>query len=123
MKKGFTLIEVMVCVVIVVIVSFSLLSLSSNSKYLFNLISNQNDFSLKTSIIAIEQKSGNLYENLIEFNITNDEVIKSLKKYKYQFKKTKDIKVYKNMKFTQEIDRLEIYNKENQIKFYEVKIK
>jgi len=123
MKKGFTLIEVMIATVIVLIASFAILSMSSNSKYLFNLITQNNDFTLKASVVAIEQKKGNLYENLKNFNITNDYIIHILKKYKFHFKKDIDVQEFKDFNITKETDILNIYNSHNQMQIYEVKIK
>jgi len=123
MKKGFTLIEVMIATVIVMIASFAVLSMSSNSKHLFNLITQNNDFTLKASVIAIEQKNKNLYENVLDFNITNDYIIHTLKKYKFDFQIKKNIKVFKEFGLKEEIKTINVYNKHHQIQVYEVEIK
>jgi len=124
MKKGFTLIEIMVAVVIVMIATFSVLNLSSNTKYLFNLITKNNEFSLKASILVNEKKSSNLYENLIDFNITNDDIIHTLKKEKLYVKIIQDSKEeLKEFSLLKEIKKIKIYNKTNQLTVYEVDIK
>ena len=124
MKKGFTLIEIMVAVMIVMIATFSVLNLSNNSKYLFSLITKNNLFSLKASILINERNSSNLYENLIDFNITNDEVIKSLKKEKLNIEIIQDSKEeLEELSISKEIKKIKVYNKTNQIVVYEVNIK
>jgi len=124
MKKGFTLIEVMVATMIVMIATFSIISLSSNSKYLFNLISKNNNFTLKATILANNRESLNLYEDLIDFNITNDEIIKTLKKEKLKFEVIEDSnEELKEFSLRKEIKKIIIYNKTNQVSIYEVNIK
>jgi len=124
MKKGFTLIEVMVAVVIVMIATFSVLSLSGNTKHLISLFDKNNEFRLKATVLVNDRNGSNLYENLIDFNITNDEIIKTLKKEKLKYIISVDSKdELKNFKLTKTIKKLKIYNKTNQIIIYEVEIK
>lgn len=121
MKKGFTLIEIMVAVVIVLVATFSVLNLSSNSKHLFEIVEKNSLFSLKASIVANEQNSSNLYENLIDFNITNDEIIHSLKKEKLNILIQSHTEKFENLEL--ETKKMKIYNKTNQLNLYEVNIK
>jgi len=124
MKRGFTLIEIMVAVVIVMIATFSVLNLSANSKHLFNLITKNNDFSLKASVLVNERNSSNLYDNLVDFNITNDNIIHTLKTEKLNIKITQDSKEeLKEFSLSKEIMKIKVYNKTNQLTVYEVNIK
>jgi hypothetical protein len=113
----------MVATVIALIATFSILSLSSNTKYLFNLITKHNDFSLKASILAKEKNNTNLYENLLYFKIDNDDIIKALKKEKLNIKTTEDVTEIPELKLTQTIQKIKIYDKTNSLYVYEVNFK
>ncbi|NPA11701.1 MAG: type II secretion system protein [Epsilonproteobacteria bacterium] len=81
--KAFTLIEVLIATIIVLVASAVILSTSSNAKRLFILLEESKDFSLKSSIALIEQKDvKNLYEEAVDFNISDDDIISTLKKEK-----------------------------------------
>ncbi len=70
----------MIAVMIFFVVVGALLNLSSNSKHLLQLSQQLNRFKIESSVPLIEaKKTRNLYEQLIEFNITNDKIINALK--------------------------------------------
>lgn len=90
MKKAFTLVEVLIASMIVFIAVFALLNLCSNMKFMIGSLTDMNIFNLKSSVALIEQKNvKTLYEQLSDFNITDDEIIHDLKREKIYLKKTK----------------------------------
>jgi len=125
--RGFTLIEVLVSTLIVFIAVSVVLNITSNTTKFFSLIVDRNDFALKSSIIFLEQnKSKNLYENLIDFNITNDSIIHTLKHTKLSFKRENSIKMdfnFSNRSFQFYIDKLKVYSNKNSAYGYEVGIR
>jgi len=91
LKKAFTLIEVTVATVLVFLVTFAVLNSISNIRHLFKVFDSHKKFELISSIAFLQpNKSKNLYEKLIEFNITNDKIIHTLKKYSINLEKEID---------------------------------
>ncbi len=105
--KSFTLIEMLVSIIIFFIVVSVALSISGNVKHLINIFFGKKDFTLASSIALIQQKKvPNLYEQVLDFNITDDEVIRNLKKYKIKLKKEQ----IKN-EFNLTIEKIKAYDK------------
>ena len=123
MKKSFTLIEVLVATLIFFIVTIAIFNSISNSKFLFQKIDEYKKFSLASSVIFVEKKNGkNLYEDLLDFNITNDKIIHTLKKYEIKFTRTNDLS--KEMNKTKIfINRLKAYDKYNSTYIYSLGLK
>ena len=106
MKKAFTLIEVMIAVMIFFIVSIALLNIVKNNKKLIQLANERKIFALKSSIAFLEKDAPNNYERLIDYNITNDEIIKDLKKDKIKIDILKDEYNMSDTNFTAVIKEL-----------------
>jgi len=127
LKKAFTLIEVLISTFIVMIAVTAILGSVSNTKHFFNLITQNKFFTLSSSVIFLEQKHRkNLYEDLIDFNISNDEIIEDLKKEKIKFKIYKDFSEDFNQtdgNFTFSINKIKAYNDQHSNFVYEIGIK
>ena len=92
MKKSFTLIEVLIATLIFFLVTMAVFDAISNSKFLLKKIDEHKNFSLASSVVFVEKKDRkNLYEDLIEFNITNDKIIHTLKKYEIKLQILNDV--------------------------------
>jgi len=126
LKKAFTLIEVMVATVLVFLVTFAILNSISNIRGLFRVFDSHKKFELISSISFLQpNKSKNLYEKLIEFNITNDKIIHTLKKYSIDLEKEIDYSNeynISNMKIKEVIYKLKSYDKYNSSIVYEIGI-
>jgi len=127
LKKAFTLIEVIVATFIVFISVTAILNTISNTKHLFELIKENKFFTLASSVIFLEQKHRkNLYEELVDFNITNDEIIRDLKKEEIKLDVIKDYSEDFNesdKNFTFFINKLKAYDKHHLNFVYEIGIK
>jgi len=127
LKKSFTLIEVLVATFIVFVAVTAILNSVTNTKHFFNLITQNKFFTLDSSIVFLEQKHRkNLYEELIDFNITNDEIIEDLKKQNIKLKIYKDFSEDFNdsdVNFTFSINKLKAYDKQHSSYVYEIGIK
>ena len=127
MRKSFTLIEVLIATMIVFIVVGVMIDVSSNSKKLFYLTKEAEDFNLKSSVAIIEQKEvKNLYEQLIDFNITDDEIIENLKKEKMlvdmEEDLRKDFNITENKNISIIIKKIKAYNTEFSNTAYEIEV-
>ena len=68
---------------IVFIAAGAIMEVASNIKKLSENLIEADEFKLKSSIVLLQQKDvKNLYEQLIDFNISDDEIISELKKDK-----------------------------------------
>jgi len=127
LKKAFTLIEVIVATFIVFIAVIAILNVISNTKHFFELIKENKFFTLASSVIFLEQKERkNLYEELIDFNITNDEIIKDLKKEKVKLDVISEYSQDFNesdKNFTFFINKLKAYDKHHLSFVYEIGVK
>jgi len=123
LKKAFTLIEVMVSTLIVFLVIFAVMNSISNVKYLLNIFSSHKKFELISSIAFLEEKkSKNLYEKVLDFNIKNDEIIHTLKKYSINIEKKPIYSMlYKNKKIT--IYKIKAYDKTHSNFIYSIGVK
>ena len=122
MKKAFTLIEVMIAVMVFFVAVLAFMSITSNSKRIFHIILQNQDFDLKSSVVFVEQKERkNLYEELLDFNITNDHIISKLKQISIKFDKeidtTQDYNITKLI-----IYKLIAYNKYHSSRAYEIEL-
>jgi len=113
LKKSFTLIEVLVATLIFFLVTLAVFNSISNSKFLFQKIDKYKNFSLISSVVFVEKKNRkNLYEDLLDFNISNDNIIHTLKKYKIKLQTINDVSHEINItKKTFFINKLKAYNK------------
>ena len=121
--KSFTLIEVLIATMILVIASISFLDFSNNSKNIFSFLNSQNVINLKSTVILnTKNPKNNMYENLIDFKIDNDNIIHSLKKDKFNFSSNLDSS-QKIENFKLIINQQKIYDKHHQSVTYQVEIK
>ena len=125
MKKSFTLIETMVAVIIFFIAVFAIMNILANSKYLVNELFNQEDFNIKSTVALIEAKNvKNIYDQLSDFNIDNDKIIRHLKQEKITIKKkevfNEDIN-YSDIKALK-INKIIAYDKYHKNGVYELEI-
>ena len=125
MKKAFTLIEVLVATLIFFLVTMAVFEAVSNSKFLFQKIDEYKNFSLRSSIVFVEKKKRkNLYEELVDFNISNDKIIHTLKKYNIKLQTINDVSQEINItKTTFFINRLKAYDKHNSAYIYSLGLK
>lgn len=82
MKNSFTLIEVLIAVIILLISASVFFEITSNTKHLVNLYINNKEKILKSSIVLEDKNAKNAYETLIDFGIDNDDIIVALRKDK-----------------------------------------
>jgi len=108
MKKAFTLIEILLAVMILLISSTIFISISQNTKHLLKILLIQKDKVLLSSTMIDAKNNQNLYDTLISFNIDNDKIIHSLKKKHFSIQ-TNDI--------SSELTEIKV----NNIKYYKVK--
>ncbi len=126
MKKAFTLIEVMISVIIFFITVMAVFEAVKNNTRLISLIRQNNDFSLKASVAVLSPQKKNNYERIKEFNITNDEVIRDLKKDKIIVEIKADLSMEYNIsgiRFKERVNKLKAFDKTNSITVYSVGIK
>jgi prepilin-type N-terminal cleavage/methylation domain-containing protein len=88
--RGFTLIEVLVSVMILVIASIAFFNVTGSSYKLFEIFEKKMEFDLKASISLVEEKGGVL-KDIVDFDIKNDEILKALK-IKVNFEKKTDFR-------------------------------
>jgi len=70
------------------VVAGAFLSFSSQVRHFMRLSYDRDDFMLKSSVAAIELKEvPNIYEQLRDFNISNDTIIRSLKRERIKAEK------------------------------------
>jgi prepilin-type N-terminal cleavage/methylation domain-containing protein len=93
--RAFTLIEVLISVLILFISASIFYSIVGNTKKLVNFYTKTKEKTLKSSIILENKNVKNAYEEVIGFNINNDEIIQDLKKdkIKIKIKKTKKYEI------------------------------
>ena len=86
---------------------------------------NYNDFVLNSSIVLLERKfRKNLYEDLVEFNITNKYIINDLKNRKIQLKLIPDS--IKDINFSNKslfVNKLVAYDKNYSTYVYDIGLK
>ena len=122
MKKAFTLIEVLISVFIVFLVVSTVYNFFSNTRFLIQKIEEVKKFNEISSIMFIEKKGKNLYESLIDFNITNDKIIKDLKNYKLNIETIPQFEnEFNNTNFF--VNKLKVYDKNYSTYIYEIGIK
>ena len=126
-RDGFTLVEVMVAVMLFFVVSLVAFNISSNVKRLFLNLKEKERFVIFSSVVFVEQKdTKNLYEQLSDFKISNDRIIKVLK--------SKELKLQKSMEYNNDINssgfnaaltlyKLKVYDKNFANYAYEVELK
>ena len=95
--RAFTLLEVLIAVIVLVVSSIVFIDSVANSKRLILFYLNLKEDTLKSSIIINQKIVTNGYESLIDYKIDNDFIIKELKKYKTKIKidKLKNVKIFK----------------------------
>jgi Tfp pilus assembly major pilin PilA len=126
LKKAFTLIEVMVAVMIVFIVIGIAMNIVGTNKKLIELLMENRLFALKASVVFIENKDvKNNYERLVDFNLTNDKIIRVLKKDEIKLDTFEDFKQeynFSNFHFTEIIKKLKAYDKTHSVIIYSIGI-
>lgn len=89
MRKGFTLIEVMVAVMIISVVILGLLQLFANNTHIFFQLDKKVEYNQYLSVFLANQKYGfedkktNMYELLSDFDV-NDDLRRQLKEQKVE---------------------------------------
>lgn len=101
------------------------LHLASNARHLLHLTLRQDEFALKSSVAIIEGKEvTNMYEQLRDFNITNDAIIRTLKSDVVRVQKsvdtTNDINLSQKDRFTETIYKITAYDAHTSNSAYEV---
>jgi prepilin-type N-terminal cleavage/methylation domain-containing protein len=118
--RGFTLIEVLISVIIIVLASAAFFEITQNSYKLYEMFEGKKEFDLKASIPLIEEKGGILKE-IIDFDIKNDEILKALK-VKVDFDKKVDFRRdFNNTDIV--LYRLKAFNKTHSKIIYSLEIK
>ena len=126
MKKAFTLIEVMVSVIIFFIVTMAVFDIVKNNSHLIYLIKQNNDFSLKASVAFLNPDGKSNYERVKDFNITNDKIIKYLKRDKINVEYTPDFSMEYNISginVQEVVNELKAFDKTHSLTVYSVGIK
>ena len=126
MKKAFTLIEVMVSVIIFFIVTMAVFDIVKNNSHLIYLIKQNNDFSLKASVAFLNPDGKSNYERVKDFNITNDKIIKYLKRDKINVEYTPDFSMEYNISginVKEVVNKLKAFDKTHSLTVYSVGIK
>ena len=95
--RSFTLIEVLIAVIVLVVSSVVFIESVANSKRLILFYLNLREDILKSSIIINQKVVTNAYESLIDYKIDNDFIIRELKKYKTKIKvdRLKNVEVFR----------------------------
>ena len=126
MKKAFTLIEVMIAVIIVFITVDAVMNVVGNNKQLIHIFLENKNFALKSSVAFLEKKEmKNNYERLIDFNITNDKIIHTLKKDEIKVEEDEDLKQdynISNSAISEIINRVKAYDKTHSTTIYSIGI-
>ena len=128
MKKSFTLIEVLMAVIIIFIAVGAVIGISSNTKHLFQILINKKNFNLLSTITFTELNNRkNLYEEALDFNITDDELISYLKSKKINTIENLDYMMEFNLsegkKTVIKINKIKVYDKEYSNYVYGMDIK
>jgi prepilin-type N-terminal cleavage/methylation domain-containing protein len=126
LKRGFTLIEVMVSVMIVFVVISAVMQIIANNKRLIQMFVENKNFALKASVAFIENKDvKNNYERVIDFNIKNDKIIHILKNDEIKLDVIEDSREEYNLtnfNFTKIINKLKAYNNTHSAIIYSIGI-
>jgi len=118
--RAFTLIEVLVSVIIIVMASAAFFEITQNSYRLYELFEKKKEFDLKATIPLIEEKGGSLKE-IIPFDIKNDKILKALDE-DIEFEKKVDLKTeFNDTRIT--LYRLKAYNKTHSKEIYSAEVK
>ncbi len=107
------------------VVAGAFFHLSSNDRHLLHLSLTQDLFALKSSVAIIEGKEAtNMYEQLRDFNITNDAIIRRLKRDSVHVQKSVDmvneINLSQKSAFTETIYKITAHDAYNSHSAYEV---
>ena len=126
MKKSFTLIEIIIAVIIAYISVMAVMDVIASKKHLINLSEGNKIFSLYASVAFLSSKiKGSDYDRLIDFNITNDEIIRDLKKERIYIKKEQNLVQEYNLSnsaFREIIYKIKAYDKFHSITLYSIGI-
>jgi hypothetical protein len=115
-------------VMIIFIAVGAVIEISSNTKHMFETLKNQKNFNLLSSIPLIERKNRkNLYEEAIDFNITDDALISYLKKQKINLDTsidyTMELNTTEDKKATLFVNKYEAYNERYSNHVYGIEVK
>ena len=125
MKKGFTLIEVIIAVFIFFIVVVSVMNIMDNNRHLINLLLENKNFALKASVAFLDPNGKNNYDRVVDFNITNSKVIDILKKDNIEVEKKEDLSQDLNisgLNIKEMINQLKAYDKTHSTIIYSIGI-
>ena len=125
MKKAFTLIEVMIAVFIFFVVVVSIMNIVSNNKHLINLLLENREFALKSSVAFLNPDTKNNYDRVREFNIKNPKVIDILKKDNIEVETIEDLTQEfneSNFNIKEVINKLKAYDKTHSTIIYSIGI-
>ena len=125
MKKGFTLIEVIIAVFIFFIVVVSVMNIMDNNRHLINLLLENKNFALKASVAFLDPNGKNNYDRVVDFNITNSKVIDILKKDNIEVEKKEDLSQDLNisgLNIKEVINQLKAYDKTHSTIIYSIGI-
>ncbi len=118
--RAFTLIEVLVSVIIIVMASAAFFEITQNSYRFYELFEKKKGFDLKATVPLIEEKGGSLKE-IIPFDIKNDKILKALDE-EIKLEKRVDLKTeFNNTNII--LYRLKAYNKKHSKDIYSAEIK
>jgi prepilin-type N-terminal cleavage/methylation domain-containing protein len=118
--RGFNLIETIISVVILLFIVSVALNVLANKRYLLNLSLQKDEFLYKASVGALEERGKNVYENLVDFRIDDDRIIRVLKKDNF-FKSFEVDSKQDFGEFNILIEKVRVYNKEFSLNVYRVK--
>jgi len=98
------------------------LNITSQTKHLTDLFTKHRIFAYKASVSAVEEKTArNVYEELRDFNIKNDKIIKKLKNERQFFKKDilfNDFVNIEGKNINVKLIKIKIYDKQHSVTLY-----
>ena len=125
MRKGFTLIEVMISVFIFFVVVVSVMNVVENNKHLISLLVENKEFSLKSTVAFLNPDTKNNYDRVRDFNIKNGKVIDILKNDDIEVETSEDFSQDFNLtgvSIKEVVKRLKAYDKQHSLTIYSVGI-
>ena len=125
MKKAFTLIEVMIAVFIFFVVVVAAMNIVSNNRHLINMLVENKNFALKSTLAFLNPDTKNNYDRVRDFDIKNPKVIDILKKDNIEVQEFEDLKQDFNISgngIKEVINKLKAYDKHHSNIIYSIGI-